>query len=1038
MNSFYKNIVTEVAKQSNIDIKKLENKCVVAFSGRFQPFHTGHYAAYKHLCEKFGDDNVYITTSNSTNNTDSPFSFANKVKIITELFGIPEDKIVKTEQPYRPDELLSTIKSKKTSLILAIGSKDVGRIYDDKSYVRYNGICTVPYTEKYYYYEIPSSYNLTSGTVIRNSLTTTPTKQNFYNIYNKYNAKIFKLIVDKLAKTKQNRVEYYTDHYKNPSPSDFNISRTGNKIIIEVNSSLSESDSEMHIPSDVRKLHRLFKSRNYKLYVVGGAVRDFLMGKEPKDFDLVTDAHPDEVVRIAIDNDIPYNEVGKSFGVVVIDGMEIATMRKDIGSGRRPDSVEYTDIHGDVQRRDLTINALFYDLDKNEIVDLVGGVDDIKNKRVRTVGNAVDRFDEDPLRKLRALRFAFRTSSKLDDSVYDALANNPSLDGVSPERIRDEFIKTLNITASTSEYLTMLYTLGMFDYVFPSSPVDVDESSFIDDHNYKLVIAYIFKDANSSIVSKYLNTLKYSADESNDIKFLINLSKFKSELIEPLKKEQRNVKLADSDIIRWGKHVGIDLSKFVKFKLSVLGNDVMRDGFKSKAVGDEIRRREAELYNSMTESVSDKNIKTFRDLFNLLPDELKKRVMGLKNIPQRLDYHPEGNTLKHTIMVVTRALKADDIDLAIAAMIHDIGKDSTAKFNPKTGYDSHIGHENVSADLVKQYSSWIRSLGGNPANIYYIVKNHMKMKQFDKMKQKKKDKLSSFRAFPKLSTFASKFDKGGLGESNTPTKTITFLVGPPASGKSTWVSKNKTPNTVIISRDDLVDEIRTQYNLSYTESFLNKELQNKVNVELENHIKRTLKSGSDIIVDMTNMTKFSRKRLIDRLPDGYIKKAVVFEVPREELNRRLSSRAKATGKDIPSNVVDRMIASYEPPTEDEFDSIEIVKSHMNEGYLYIADAEIEDSDMDTQLVEFWDDTIEEAEYKGRKVKLNKPMRGDVKKFKVYVKDPVTGNVKKVNFGDPEMRIKKSDPERRKSFRARHNCDNPGPKTKARYWSCKKW
>ena len=80
----------------------------------------------------------------------------------------------------------------------------------------------------------------------------------------------------------------------------------------------------------------------------------------------------------------------------------------------------------------------------------------------------------------------------------------------------------------------------------------------------------------------------------------------------------------------------------------------------------------------------------------------------------------------------------------------------------------------------------------------------------------------------------------------------------------------------------------------------------------------------------------------------------------------------------------------------------------------------------------------EAKYRGRKVKLNKPMRGDVKKFKVYVRDPKTGNIKKVNFGDKNMRIKKSNPKRRKSFRARHNCKNPGPKTKARYWSCRKW
>lgn len=78
----------------------------------------------------------------------------------------------------------------------------------------------------------------------------------------------------------------------------------------------------------------------------------------------------------------------------------------------------------------------------------------------------------------------------------------------------------------------------------------------------------------------------------------------------------------------------------------------------------------------------------------------------------------------------------------------------------------------------------------------------------------------------------------------------------------------------------------------------------------------------------------------------------------------------------------------------------------------------------------------EAEYQGRTVQLNKPMKGDVKKFKVYVKKG--DNVVKVNFGDPNMRIKKSDPARRRSFRARHRCDTPGPKHKARYWSCRKW
>ena len=99
----------------------------------------------------------------------------------------------------------------------------------------------------------------------------------------------------------------------------------------------------------------------------------------------------------------------------------------------------------------------------------------------------------------------------------------------------------------------------------------------------------------------------------------------------------------------------------------------------------------------------------------------------------------------------------------------------------------------------------------------------------------------------------------------------------------------------------------------------------------------------------------------------------------------------------------------------------------------------------TKTYNIAESSIEEAEYQGRKVQLNKPMQGDVKKFKVYVKDPKSGNIKKVNFGHggssvkgKAMKIKKSNPKRRKSFRARHNCDNPGPKTKARYWSCRKW
>ena len=123
-----------------------------------------------------------------------------------------------------------------------------------------------------------------------------------------------------------------------------------------------------------------------------------------------------------------------------------------------------------------------------------------------------------------------------------------------------------------------------------------------------------------------------------------------------------------------------------------------------------------------------------------------------------------------------------------------------------------------------------------------------------------------------------------------------------------------------------------------------------------------------------------------------------------------------------------------------------MKSLLNENESYCNEYYVENYHDIKEFAEFmksYKEDINEAEYQGRKVKLGKPMQGDVKKFKVYVKNP-QGNVVKVNFGhkgkggEKTMSIKKNNPERRKSFRARHNCDNPGPRHKARYWSCRAW
>jgi len=149
---------------------------------------------------------------------------------------------------------------------------------------------------------------------------------------------------------------------------------------------------------------------------------------------------------------------------------------------------------------------------------------------------------------------------------------------------------------------------------------------------------------------------------------------------------------------------------------------------------------------------------------------------------------------------------------------------------------------------------------------------------------------------------------------------------------------------------------------------------------------------------------------------------------------------------------------HHPRTGDVF-AFELEDGTLLETYVMdqddVGDILLDSTDQIYSLLEQWEllddglnEDIDEAKYQGHEVPLGKPMRGDVKKFKVYVRNPKTGNIKKVNFGhggtsakragQKTMRIKKSNPARRKSFRARHNCDNPGPRTGARYWSCRAW
>ena len=205
-------------------------------------------------------------------------------------------------------------------------------------------------------------------------------------------------------------------------------------------------------------------------YLAGGCVRDHLLGAEAKDYDVATSARPEEVQRL-----FPRvtDLTGKSFGVVRVmvgeEFYEVATFRQDgpYRDGRHPESVRFATAQEDAQRRDFTINGLFFDPVADRLIDYVGGEADLRAGIVRAIGNPVDRFAEDHLRLLRAIRFATRLTFNIEPKTWEAIRAEASMiRTVSAERIRDELNKIF--TASKPELgLDLLDQSGLLAEVLP-------------------------------------------------------------------------------------------------------------------------------------------------------------------------------------------------------------------------------------------------------------------------------------------------------------------------------------------------------------------------------------------------------------------------------------------------------------------------------------------------------------------------------------------------------------------------------------------
>jgi tRNA nucleotidyltransferase/poly(A) polymerase len=363
------------------------------------------------------------------------------------------------------------------------------------------------------------------------------------------------------------------------------------------------------IPSDLRKIADTFSAEGQELYIVGGAVRDALLNKSPKDYDLATGAAPDDVLDIVSkDPGSKVDLTGKSFGVVRVwtsegNEYEIATFRKDIGTGRHPDAVEFTSIEDDVKRRDLTINALFYDMDSREVVDYVGGIEDIKSRTVKAVGDPAQRFQEDKLRILRAARFAARLGADLDPETEAAILSDNDLTEVSPDRIRDEIVKGITAAQDVGHFLELLRNLDLYDQIFPG--LQANQNTGVNTKDVPVQLALMLGTNDPAQVKSILRDMKYSNDEVAAVVFLMKFPKITKDSAPSIKKEFGRIKMDPRRLQEFAPAANVPqkiVDSFLKFASAppaVNPRDLMSQGLKGPEIGMAMQSAESDAYDQM-------------------------------------------------------------------------------------------------------------------------------------------------------------------------------------------------------------------------------------------------------------------------------------------------------------------------------------------------------------------------------------------------------------------------------------------------------
>lgn len=378
---------------------------------------------------------------------------------------------------------------------------------------------------------------------------------------------------------------------------------------------------KINLPPKVRYIINKIYENNYEAYIVGGCVRDAILGFEPNDYDITTSASPNTIQEIF--KDFKCIETGIEHGTVSVviedEIFEITTYRieGEYKDHRRPDKVDFTDrLEEDLKRRDFTINAMAYN-EKKGLIDLFGGKEDLNNKIIKTVGNPYDRFNEDGLRMIRAIRFSSKLNFTIEKETLKAIYDKSFIiNNISLERITDEFTKI--ILSDKPENIKYLFETKLLKYLNISNEDNIDkltqfynEIIILNKINKNLekrlaLLDYIIEKNNINCKS-FCNELIYSKKVIKNHNIILTLLKNieidhlnKVEIKKILSEVDRNLLEEYLDISRiiYDKEKKVDeiidiLSEieennecYIIKNLKVNGRDIMSLGYKNKEVGE--------------------------------------------------------------------------------------------------------------------------------------------------------------------------------------------------------------------------------------------------------------------------------------------------------------------------------------------------------------------------------------------------------------------------------------------------------------------